>query len=110
MNRVLRFLMLAAICPFTRPAQMSSQPPPAAQTQSSRVTAEASPVASAVRFSLERQSKNISAAVDEMPADKFSYRPTPPRSLLAISSCTWQAQISGYARRFREQKRPQWKN
>ncbi|MGA7623060.1 MAG: DinB family protein [Candidatus Acidiferrales bacterium] len=77
MNRVLRFLMLAAICPFTRPAQMSSQPPPAAQTQSSRVTAEASPVASAVRFSLERQSKNISAAVDEMPADKFSYRPTP---------------------------------
>lgn len=37
----------------------------------------ANPVATAVRGSLERQSKNIIAATDEMPADKYSYQPTP---------------------------------
>jgi hypothetical protein len=37
----------------------------------------ANPVATAVRSSLERQSKNIIAATDEMPADKYSYQPTP---------------------------------
>jgi hypothetical protein len=38
---------------------------------------EPNPVSSAVRSNLERNSKNILAAVDEMPADKFGYRPTP---------------------------------
>jgi hypothetical protein len=38
---------------------------------------EPNPVSSAVRGNLERNSKNILAAVDEMPADKFGYRPTP---------------------------------
>lgn len=34
------------------------------------------PVSDAVRSILERNSKNIVAAADEMPADKYSYRPT----------------------------------
>ena len=35
------------------------------------------PVSSVVKEVLPRQQKNIVAAVDEMPADKFSYKPTP---------------------------------
>jgi uncharacterized damage-inducible protein DinB len=34
------------------------------------------PVTSAVREILPRQQKNLVAAVDEMPADKFAYKPT----------------------------------
>jgi hypothetical protein len=36
-----------------------------------------------VREILPRQSKNLIAAVDEMPADKFSFRPTPPQMTFA---------------------------
>lgn len=39
--------------------------------------AETNPVSNTVRKILERQAKNMVAAVEEMPADKFSYRPTP---------------------------------
>src|SRR5579864_6331668 len=35
-----------------------------------------SPVADALRANLERQSPNMTAAAEEMPADKFSYKPT----------------------------------
>jgi uncharacterized damage-inducible protein DinB len=38
---------------------------------------EKNPVTSVVREILPRQQKNIVAAVEEMPADKFSYKPTP---------------------------------
>lgn len=37
---------------------------------------EKNPVTSAVREILPRQQKNIIAAAEEMPADKFSYKPT----------------------------------
>ena len=37
---------------------------------------EKNPVSSAVKEILPRQQKNIVAAVDEMPADKFNYKPT----------------------------------
>jgi len=37
----------------------------------------ASPVAASVQEMFNRQSKFITAAVDEMPADKFGYHPTP---------------------------------
>jgi uncharacterized damage-inducible protein DinB len=35
------------------------------------------PVSDAVRSILERQAKNMVAAVDEMPAEKYSFHPTP---------------------------------
>ncbi len=41
------------------------------------------PVSNAVRKILERQSKNIVAAAEEMPADKFSYKPTPTQMTFA---------------------------
>ncbi len=37
----------------------------------------ANPVANALRERLERQSKNLIAAAEEMPADKYGYHPTP---------------------------------
>jgi len=41
------------------------------------------PVSNAVRKILERQSKNIVAAAEEMPADKFGYKPTPTQMTFA---------------------------
>ena len=37
-----------------------------------------SPVADALRLSLARNSKNMIAAADAMPAEKFSFKPTAP--------------------------------
>jgi DinB family protein len=37
------------------------------------------PVSGVVREILPRQQKNLVAAAEEMPADKYSYRPTPPQ-------------------------------
>ena len=41
------------------------------------------PVMTSVRTILTRQQKNIPAAVDAMPADKFSYKPTPDQMSFA---------------------------
>ncbi|HEX8815560.1 MAG TPA: DinB family protein [Terriglobales bacterium] len=40
-------------------------------------------VTDVIREILPRQSKNLIAAVDEMPADKFNFRPTPPQMTFA---------------------------
>jgi len=45
--------------------------------QAQPAQSETNPVSNSVRKSLERQSKYMVAAVEEMPADKFSFRPTP---------------------------------
>ncbi len=57
---------------------------PAAIAQS-KVPAQvtSNPVVSTVRQLEERQSKNLIGAADEMPADKYSYRPTPPQMTFA---------------------------
>jgi uncharacterized damage-inducible protein DinB len=39
--------------------------------------AETNPVSTAVRNILARESKNLIAAIEEMPAEKFNFRPTP---------------------------------
>jgi hypothetical protein len=41
------------------------------------------PVSSVVKDALARQEKNMVAAADEMPADKFDFRPTPPQETFA---------------------------
>jgi hypothetical protein len=46
------------------------------------------PVSSVVKEILPHQGKNLVAAVEEMPADKFSYKPTPQQMSFAPSSCT----------------------
>lgn len=40
---------------------------------------EPNPVTSTVRKLLERQSKNLMAAAEEMPAEKYAFKPTPPQ-------------------------------
>jgi len=40
-------------------------------------------VTNVIREMLPRQQKNLIAAVEEMPADKFSYKPTPPQMTFA---------------------------
>ncbi|HEY1272191.1 MAG TPA: DinB family protein [Terriglobales bacterium] len=45
--------------------------------------ADKNPVTSAVREILPRQQKNLVAAIEEMPADKFSYKPTPQQMSFA---------------------------
>lgn len=42
-----------------------------------------SPLSDAVRSSLERASKNVVAAAEEMPADKYSFHPTPAQMTFA---------------------------
>ena len=57
---------------------------PAVVAQSKTSTPVASnPVVSAMRQLEERQSKNLIAAAEEMPADKYSYRPTPQQMTFA---------------------------
>ena len=43
------------------------------------VAQEKNPVTSVVKEILPRQEKNLVAAVEEMPADKFGFHPTPPQ-------------------------------
>lgn len=57
--------------------------PLAAAAQQATAPAEANPVSNALRSVVERQSKNIVAATEEMPADKYPYRPTPAQMSFA---------------------------
>jgi uncharacterized damage-inducible protein DinB len=76
----MRTLVLTTIAFMLMPlAAMAQQP--AAPAAAGAV--ETNPVSNAVRKILERQSKNIVAAADEMPADKFSYKPTPSQMTFA---------------------------
>lgn len=75
MKRLLILMGLAACLPLAASVQQAAQQPPPQASQPAQT--EANPVSAAVRSNLERNSKNIVAAVGEMPADKFSYRPTP---------------------------------
>lgn len=68
MKRILTAAAAILLWPLASLAQMGASP--AAQPESN-------PVASAVRRILERQAKNMVAAVEEMPAEKYNFRPTP---------------------------------
>ncbi|HUK24124.1 MAG TPA: DinB family protein [Terriglobales bacterium] len=46
---------------------------------STLASAQANPVTSAVKEILPRQQKNLVGAAEEMPADKFGYKPTAPQ-------------------------------
>jgi uncharacterized damage-inducible protein DinB len=76
MQRILLTFVLAAISPLAAGAQQAAPP----QTPAPPTALVANPVATAVRGSLERESKNLIAAADAMPADKYSYQPTPAQN------------------------------
>ena len=54
-----------------------------AQTNTQQTGPSKSPVMDAVRHALARQQKNLVAAAEEMPADKYSFHPTPPQMSFA---------------------------
>jgi len=78
MKKTLAFLVLLASTAFVfgqnKPAQSKTEPTKSAQTKPASNT---NPVTDAVREIFSRQQKNLTAAVEEMPADKFGYSPTP---------------------------------
>ena len=76
MKRILLSVALATISPLAAIAQQA----PATQTPAPPTALVVNPVATAVRGSIERQSKNLIAATEEMPADKYGYQPTPAQN------------------------------
>jgi len=68
MKRILTAAAVILLSPLASLAQMGA--PPAAQ-------AETNPVSSAVRRIIERQAKNMVAAAEAMPAEKYSFKSTP---------------------------------
>jgi hypothetical protein len=78
MKLMLAFLALFASTAFLlgqdKPEQNKTEPNKTAQTKAAPTK---NPVTDTVREILPRQQKNLIAAVDAMPADKFGYSPTP---------------------------------
>ena len=68
MKRLLLVVLAAALTPFALSAQQTAAPAGAP---------EANPVSNALRAIVARESREVVAAADEMPADKYSYHPTP---------------------------------
>jgi hypothetical protein len=78
MKRLFVFLTLLASTAFLfsqdKPAQNQAEPNKTAQP---KAASSKNPVTDTVREILPRLQKNLIAAVDEMPADKFGWSPTP---------------------------------
>ncbi len=64
MKRAFLAILALAFMPYAAAAQQAAP-------------AETNPVSNTVRSILEKASKNMVAAADEMPADKYSFHPTP---------------------------------
>ena len=81
MKRALVFLALLASTAFLfgqdKPEPNKTEPKTTAPT---KAEPSKNPVTDAVREILPRQEKNLLAAVEEMPADKFGYSPTPAQT------------------------------
>jgi hypothetical protein len=81
MKGILVTVMISVcVCAGVRSAQAQGATPPSSAASTAAPQAAApvkNPVTSVLRIILPRQQKNILAAIDAMPADKFSYRPTP---------------------------------
>ncbi len=76
----MRTAILATMAFMLMPIAATAQQPAAPAAAGAP---EMNPVSNAVRKILERQSKNIVAAAEEMPADKFGYKPTPTQMTFA---------------------------
>lgn len=74
MKKILLTLALACAFASIAFAQMAATPP---ATAPQAVPAVINPVSTVLRNSLPGRQKNILAVIEAMPADKFSYKPTP---------------------------------
>src|SRR5258708_25414666 len=93
MNRIFGSFFFLALAPTISFAQAAPTPAPST-----------TPVADALRAGLARYSKNMSAAADAMPADKFSFKPTPDQISfahltlhIAESNLLFCSKVSGLA-------------
>jgi len=78
MNRILLTLGFACAFAGSALAQMAAPDSSAAPNATPQSVAPVkNPVSTVLRTSLAGRQKNILAAIDAMPADKFSYKPTP---------------------------------
>jgi uncharacterized damage-inducible protein DinB len=78
MNRILLTLGFACAFAGSALAQMAAPASSAAPNATPQSAAPVkNPVSTVLRTSLAGRQKNILAAIDAMPADKFSYKPTP---------------------------------
>jgi hypothetical protein len=75
---VKRILMIACLSVFAMPAFAQA---PMAQTPAAAPIKD--PVATSLRFLLQRSQGNTVGAIEAMPADKFSYKPTPDQMTFA---------------------------
>jgi DinB superfamily len=72
MKRIYLAILVLALCPVAAPAQQA----PATEAQAS-AQPETNPVSNGLRKLLASEASDTVAAVEEMPADKFGFKPTP---------------------------------
>jgi DinB superfamily len=77
MKRMLALLALLASAAFLFGQDKPEQKTEPSKTASTKAEPNKNPVTDVIREILPRQQKNLLAAVEEMPADKFGYSPTP---------------------------------
>lgn len=83
MKRILAAFVFVTAC-FLSTNAKAAPPQASATTAASQTSAPVkNPVMTSVRSILTRQQKNIPAAVEAMPADKFGYKPTPDQMSFA---------------------------
>jgi hypothetical protein len=73
-----RAVSLAAVILLTAPVSAGAQQPPAPPGPP-----PAGPLAAALQVAWQRASRNMPAAAEDMPADKFGYKPTPEQMSFA---------------------------
>ena len=78
MKRIMLTVLALGLVPFVPLAAPAQQAPAAAAAQSAQP--ETNPISNALRKLVADESQNTVAAVEEMPADKFGFRPTPQQN------------------------------
>jgi uncharacterized damage-inducible protein DinB len=73
----MRFLSVVAVMALTPGPVVLAQAPATPQAAPMPAEAAANPVVWSAKLLYDRSSKNMIAAADAMPADKYSYHPTP---------------------------------
>jgi hypothetical protein len=77
MKRICMAILTLALAPLAAPATRAQQAPAAAPQAAAP---ETNPISNGFRKLMAEESLNTIAAVEEMPADKFGFRPTPQQN------------------------------
>jgi len=70
-------IRLSLLAAAMLPSLVAGQQPTQASSPAAPAAVSPSPIADAFRMELQRQSKNLIAAAEIMPADKYGFKPTP---------------------------------